>query len=89
METSIRYAVIQNFIPTKGFGFLQETTQGKDGLKEVRRHFFHVTDTDFEPQIGQMVSFQLGLGRKGPAAVMVRLISVAPAALVVKPEVTQ
>jgi cold shock CspA family protein len=55
----------------KGYGFLVEENN--------TRHFFHVTNCHgFVPQIGLVVTFQVGEGRRGPAALNIRLIPVAP-----------
>src|SRR5258706_15849967 len=55
----------------KGYGFLLEENN--------TRHFFHVTNCHgFVPQIGLVVTFQVGEGRRGPAALNIRLIPAAP-----------
>ena len=57
----------------KGFGFLVEENN--------TRHFFHVTNCQgFVPQVGMVVTFEVGEGRRGPAAINLRLIPVAPVA---------
>jgi len=43
------------------------------------RHFFHITNCiGFVPQVGMVVAFEVGEGRRGPAAINLRLIPVAP-----------
>ena len=55
----------------KGFGFLVEQNN--------TRHFFHITNCiGFVPQVGMVVAFEVGEGRRGPAAINLRLIPVAP-----------
>ena len=67
---NIRTAVITSYFSERGFGFLLEITL--DG-KRVN-WFFHITDcTDFVPEVGNKVTFKMGNGRKGVAAVDVKL----------------
>ena len=57
---------ILQYNESRGFGFILE-----NGTK--RQHFFHVSSCDFLPVVGQQVQFEVGQGRKGVAAVNVRL----------------
>jgi len=57
---------ILQYSDSRGFGFIAE--QGT-----TRQHFFHVSSCDFFPVAGQPVHFELGQGRKGIAAVNVRM----------------
>jgi cold shock protein len=59
-------ATILHFDRGKGYGFLFETSGGN-------QYFFHVTSCNFIPEVGQQVQFEVGQGRKGVAAVNVRL----------------
>jgi cold shock CspA family protein len=69
--TSIRTGIITVYFVEKGYGFLSETAA--DGKKI--NHFFHITSCGFVPEIGQEVRFSIGVGRKGPAAINIELIS--------------
>lgn len=55
---------ILHYNQERAFGFILE-----DGTK--RQHFFHVTNCDFLPATGLAVHFELGMGKKGIAAVNV------------------
>jgi cold shock CspA family protein len=67
----IRNAVITSYFPERGYGFLLETTV--DGKKN--NLFFHVTTCQgFVPEIGNKVTFKIGSGRKGVAAVDIELV---------------
>lgn len=60
-------ARISKYDVERGYGFLIEA----DG----NRHFFHITSCNgFIPRPDMMVTFEIGVGRKGPAAVNIALI---------------
>jgi cold shock CspA family protein len=67
-----RQAMIQTFFQEAGYGFLLETVN-EDGKGKRLKHFFHVTSCDFVPEVGQRVVFELGMGRKGIAALNISL----------------
>lgn len=66
---SNKTAVVSQYFPEKGYGFLLEMVAGDKKIT----HFFHVTSCSFTPEVGQQVRFNVGIGRKGPAAVDVEL----------------
>lgn len=55
---------IQKYLSDRGFGFIVE---------HKNQHFFHITSCSFIPQVGQLVTFDIGVGKRGPAAVNVEL----------------
>lgn len=55
---------IQKYFSDRGFGFIAE---------HKNLHFFHITSCSFVPEVGQQVTFAIGVGKKGPAAVDVEL----------------
>ena len=57
--------IIQTYRDDRGFGFL---------VTGESRWFFHVRDCCFLPKVGQRVTFVLGEGLKGPAALHVKLV---------------
>lgn len=64
----IRIARISKYDVDKGFGFLVEA--------DNTRHFFHITSCQgFVPQLEMMVTFEIGQGRRGPAAINIKLVS--------------
>ena len=64
--------LIQKYYLVEVYGFLMQD----DGT----RHFFHITNCrGFIPKPGMKVSFEIGEGKKGPAAVNVTLIDGAGA----------
>lgn len=56
---------IQKYFSDRGFGFIAE---------HKNLHFFHITSCSFIPQVGQQVTFTIGVGKRGPAAVDVELV---------------
>ncbi len=69
MTNDRRFAVVSKYFNDRGFGWLVETTP----TKKVQ-HFFHISGcVGFVPEEGQVVSFTVGVGKKGPAAVGVEL----------------
>lgn len=76
----VRIAKVAVFFTEKGFGFLTENVKDASGKDVVLQHFFHITDCNFEPRNGMAVQFQMGQGRKGPAAINVQSYS-PPAAV--------
>jgi len=56
---------VQKYFSDRGFGFIAENKN---------LHFFHITSCSFIPQEGQRVMFNVGVGKKGPAAVEVALV---------------
>jgi len=67
--TNIRTAVVSQYFPERGFGWLLETLAS--GRKIT--HFFHITSCGFVPEVGQQIQFEIGIGRKGPAAINLEL----------------
>ncbi len=65
-ETTTMVATIIHFDKPRGYGFLFEPATGN-------QFFFHITSCNFIPEVGQQVQFEVGQGRKGIAAVNVRL----------------
>lgn len=68
MEGNVKFFNVE-----KGFGFIVPT----DGSEDL---FFHVTQCSegYEsPQEGDLVSYEVGEGRKGPQAVSVELLEAA------------
>ena len=58
---------VSRFDAERGFGFLITA--------DNQRHFFHVLSCEgFVPQINMIVEFQIGPGRRGPAATCIRLL---------------
>ena len=57
---------IQKYFSDRGFGFIAE---------HKNFHFFHITSCAFIPQVGQQVTFIVGVGKRGPAAVDVELVT--------------
>jgi cold shock CspA family protein len=71
-----KQGVVKLYDKERAFGFIQEN----NGY----RNFFHISSCrGFVPEIGQEVTFNIGTGRKGPAAVDVELVS--PISTPVKP----
>ena len=67
----IKTAIILKYDIERGYGFLLELDNS--------RHFFHITSCiGFIPQPGMTVTFQIGQGRKGPAAINLELVPAAP-----------
>ncbi len=58
---------ITYFNDSKGFGFITESMT-KQSI------FFHVNDTLEDVKEGNLVSFEVGAGQKGPAAMKVKLV---------------
>jgi cold shock CspA family protein len=67
--TSKRIARITQYFPERGFGWAMEELA--DGKKQT--HFLHITSCSFVPEVGQFITFNIGVGRKGPMAVDVEL----------------
>ena len=65
---------IKWFNETKGYGFITPD--------EGSEAFFHRSGlrTDFKPYEGCQVEFEMGEGRKGPKAVNVSAVAIAPTA---------
>lgn len=62
-----RTGTITFFNDSKGFGFIADSIS-KQSI------FFHVNDTLEEVKEGNLVSFEVGAGQKGPAAMKVKLV---------------
>ena len=58
-----RIGCITQYFPERGFGWLTEESEGRK-----QSHFVHITSCSFVPEVGQVVTFTIGAGRKGPAA---------------------
>ena len=59
--------IINFFNSSKGFGFIR-SDQGGEGI------FFHTSETDFPAAEGNLVTFEVQFGPKGPTAVNVRKV---------------
>ncbi len=62
-----RTGTITFFNDSKGFGFIADSIS-KQSI------FFHVNDTLEDVKEGNLVSFEVGAGQKGPAAMKVKLV---------------
>lgn len=61
----MKTGIIADYKNDHGFGFILES----DG----KRNFFHIQQCKgFSPEVGQRVSFAIGEGRKGPAAINIK-----------------
>lgn len=79
-SSKIRFGKIIIFFHAKGYGFLAESVTDPNGKQYIKQHFFHLVSCNFEPRNGMVVQFQMGQGRKGPAAINVQ--SYSPPAVV-------
>ncbi len=59
---------IQRYFSDRGFGFIAESKN---------LHFFHITSCSFIPKVGQEVTFNIGVGKRGPSAVDVEPVQSA------------
>lgn len=61
-----RRGVVNFFNESKGYGFIKDLETKKD-------FFVHVNNTHDEIREGNLVTFEIGSGQKGPAAMNVKL----------------
>ena len=64
---------IRKYLSDKAYGFIAECNTQNE-------HFFHITSCKHVPEIGQRVLFEVGVGRRGPAAVNIELAEPSVAA---------
>lgn len=60
-EYRIRRGVVSFFNDSKGYGFVKD-------LETKQNYFFHINDTVDEIGNGNLVTFEIGTGQKGPVA---------------------
>jgi cold shock CspA family protein len=62
----VRKGIVTFFDDTKGFGFIRD-------LETQESVFFHINNTLEEIKVDNVVSFEIEMGQKGPAATQVKL----------------
>ena len=65
-DDNIRKGVVSFFNDAKGYGFIKD-------LESKQNLFVHINNTLDEIKEGNLVSFEIGAGKKGPAAVNVKI----------------
>lgn len=64
-EDPVRKGVVSFFNDSKGYGFIKD-------LETKENFFVHINNTEDEIKEGNLVTFEIGAGQKGPAAMRVK-----------------
>jgi cold shock CspA family protein len=69
MERKKEIGTLVTWFENKAFGFVHQVVDG-----EVRSYFVHISQVAGKPKVGDTLRFEVGEGRKGPAAKNVEIV---------------